>query len=167
MSFFRYLALPVLLTTSGVPAHAAQLVYEVTGAGTTISFTVDDQPALKSVLPDGFVIGDVLVQLNGISQTRDVGFVRELSDGGFIILGTNINLAGPQLFTGTFSAPTLVTGDFALTGFSDRSLQYSLQVRPAVAAVPEPSTWLLLLTSFGLLGGTMRYRQAAVRMRSA
>lgn len=152
---------------AAVPAHSAQLVYEITGVGTTLSFTVDEQPALKSVVVDGFIIGDVLVQLNGISQVRDVGFARELSFGGFLVLLTDINLAGPQLFTGTFAAPTLLAGNFALTGFVDRSLQYSLQVRPAASAVPEPSTWLLLITGFGALGGAMRGRWRMRTLESA
>lgn len=142
-----------------VPAQAAQLVYEITGVGTTISFAIDDRPGLKSVEVDGFVVGNVAVQVNGVSQVRDIGFVRELSEGGFIILGTSINLAGPQLFSGSFAAPTLLTGNFALTGFTDRTLNYSLQVAPAVLAVPEPTTWLLLLAAFGLLGGAMRRRR--------
>lgn len=161
MLFFRYLALPVILAMFAAPANAAQLVYQISGVGTTISFALDIQPGVKSVEVDGFVIGDVAVQINGISQIRDIGFVRELSDGGFLILGTNINLAGPQLFSGGFAAPTLLTGDFALTGFTDRTLTYSLQVAPAVLAVPEPSTWLLLLASFGMLGGAMRRRRPA------
>lgn len=159
MVFFKYLALPVVIGVTAVPAHSAQLVYELTGVNTTISFAVDEQPLLTSPEVDGFVIRGVLVQINTIAQVRDIGFVRELSEGGLIILGTGIDLAGPQLFTGTFAAPTFRTGTFALTGLTNPNLQYSLQVRPANAAVPEPSTWLLLLASFGLLGGAMRARQ--------
>lgn len=166
MTFFRQIALPFLIGTFAVPAHAAELLYELSGVGTTISFAVDERPLLKTVEVDGFVIGNVLVQLNGVSQVRDIGFVRNLSEGGFIILGTGINLAGPQLFTGPFAAPTLVTGNFALTGFADRSLQYSLQVQPAITAVPEPFTWLCLVIGFGLLGGAMRRRPAIGPMKS-
>lgn len=167
MTFLKYLVLHGLMAACAVPAHAAQLVYHVTGVGTTISFALDEQPDLKSVEIDGFVIGDIVVQLNGISQVRDIGFVRELSEGGFIILGTNINLVGPQLFAGTFATPTLLAGDFKLNSFTDRSLSYALQVLPAATAVPEPSTWLLLLTSFGLLGAAMRNRRSIGTLRSA
>lgn len=161
MNVIRHLALLVsacVAAIGAVPAQAAQLVYEVTGASTAISFTIDEQPALKSVEVDGFIVGDILVELNGISQLRDIGFVRDLSDGGFIILGTDINLAGPQLFTGAFAAPTMRAGDFQLTGYANRALLYSLQVRPANAAVPEPSTWLFLLSGFGVLGAALRAR---------
>ena len=167
MSFLKYLALPASMGLAAQHAHAAQLVYEVTGASTTISFAIDEQPIVQSVFPDGFVIGGVLVVLNGVSQPRDVGFARGLSEGGFLILGTDINLVGPQLFTGTFNTPTLLTGNFGLAGFIDRTAQYSLQVSPAVTAVPEPSTWLLLVVSFGLLGGAMRSRTMIASLKTA
>lgn len=166
MNIIKHLPLLVcagVATIGGLPAQASQLVYQVTGVGTTIDFTIDEQPALKSVEVDGFIVGNVLVQRNGISQMHDIGFVRGLSEGGFIILGTDINLAGPQLFSGTFAAPTLLAGNFPLTGFNNRALLYSLQVRAATAAVPEPATWLVLLTGFGLLGAALRGRP---RMRA-
>lgn len=158
MFIFKYLAMLIIIGTAAAPARSAQLVYEIVGAGTTISFAVDEQPVPKSVLVDGFVVGDILVEVNGVSEVRDIGFARELSSGGFLVLLTDINLAGPQLFTGAFAAPTLLTGTFSLTGFFDRSLQYSLQVRPADTVVPEPSTWFLLIAGFVLLGFTMRGR---------
>ncbi len=154
--------LPFLIGTAAIPAQAAQLLYEVAGVGTTISVAIDEQPVLKSVEVDEFVVGDVIVHLNGISQTRDIGFVRVLSAGGFIILGTDIDLAGSQVFTRSFAASTLLAGSFQLAGFNNRALLYSLQVRPAITAVPGPSTWLLVLASFGLLGAALRGRQ---RMR--
>lgn len=170
MNIIKHLTLLIfagVATAGAFPAQASQLVYQVTGVGTTIGFTIDEQPVLKSVEVDGFVIGSVLVQLNGISQTRDIGFVRELSEGGFIVLGTDINLAGPQLFTGTFATPTLMGGNFQLTGFNNRALLYSLQVRAATAAVPEPSTWLLLLAGSGLLGAALRGRPRIRTVESA
>lgn len=167
MMFFKYLAMLILSGTAAIPAHSAQLVYEIVGAGTALRFAIEEQPVPKSVLVDGFIVGDVLVEFNGVSQVRDIGFVRELSSGGFVVLLTDINLAGPQLFTGTFAAPTLLAGTFSLTGFVNRSLQYSLQVRPADTVVPEPSTWLLLIAGFGLLGGTMRGRPRMRTLESA
>ena len=167
MGLFRYAAALLAAMFAAVPssgAQAAELLYEATGPGTTISFIIDDQLGPTSIEVDGFVVSNVFVQLNGVSQTRDIGFVRELSEGGFIILGTGYNLTGPQLFSGSYDAPTLLTGTFELAGFRNPELLYSLEVREVTSPVPEPSTWLLLIVGFGLLGMKLRVRASVARL---
>ena len=139
---------------------AAQLLYELNG-NVEISFIIDSNP-VPITQPDGFIVEDVAVTVDGITTTRDVGFARALSDGGLIILNTGFNLAGPQLFSGTFDAPQLLTGTFDLVGFDDPDnpdLQFSLSVVDVDAlAVPEPSTWAMLLLGFALLAAFLRRR---------
>lgn len=43
---------------------------------------------------------------------------------------------------------------------------FSLRAVPAVAAVPEPATWAMMIGGFGVLGGVLR-RRAAVRLSHA
>ena len=151
-------AAALLLAAGHAQASAAQLLYTLTG-DTNVSFTVDAQPVPDTVFPDGFVIRNVDVTLNGLGQLRDVGVVRGLSGGGLIVLGSDLNLAGPQLFSGSFPSPTLLTGDFTLTGFNDPTRTFSLSVGAVGAAVPEPQSWLLMVLGFGLAGGALRTRR--------
>lgn len=148
----------LVLASSHAHVGAAQLLYRLTG-DTDVTFTVDTQPVPDVVFPDGFLIRNVDVTLNGLLQSRDVGFVRDLSGGGLIVLGSDLNLAGPQLFTGPFASPTLLPGNFVLTGFNDPARTFSLSVSAVGTAVPEPRTWLLMLLGFGLVGGALRTRR--------
>jgi hypothetical protein len=159
-------ATALVLATNHAQAGAAQLLYTLTG-DTNVSFTLDAEPVPDAVYPDGFLIRNVDVTLNGIDQIRDVGFVRELSSGGFILLGTNLNLTGPQLFSGPFTSPTLLAGNFDLAGFNDPTRIYPLSVALVTAAVPEPQTWLLMVLGFGLAGAALRTYRISGATRGA
>jgi hypothetical protein len=67
-------------------------------------------------------------------------------DGGFFIEGgSDIFGTGPQLYTGAESAPVFSPGHFGVrTG--------SLIVTVATPAVPESSTWAMMLMGFAGLG---------------
>jgi hypothetical protein len=145
----------LVLAANHAQAGAAQLLYILTG-DTSASFTVNTKPVPDVVFPDGFLIRNVNVTLNGLSQLRDVGFARDLSAGGLIISGTNLNLAGPQLFSGPSMSPTLLSGNFTLTGLNNPTRTFSLSVTPVETAVPEPQSWLLMALGFGLIGGALR-----------
>jgi hypothetical protein len=148
---------------AAIPAKgsAAQLLFALEGEQ-TIRFTVDANPAVARVEVDGFVVSDVDVSINGLAELREVGFVRQLSGGGLIILGTPFDLSGPQLFSGSFAQPTLLTGAFELNALRDPNVTYRLSVTP-VGAVPEPGTWILLVTGFGMAAAGLRVR----RLRAA
>jgi hypothetical protein len=78
--------------------------------------------------------------------------------------------------TGTFDVP--VKTDTAFLGFSDLSGPTTLTfsnnaeldtigfLASAVTAVPEPSTWAMMLVGFGLIGFGRRRRQTAMRLAS-
>ncbi|MBV8571552.1 MAG: beta-propeller fold lactonase family protein [Acidobacteriaceae bacterium] len=65
-----------------------------------------------------------------------------------------LSLSGAQLFTGSTSSPTIVTGSFATTDwtYSDAN-NFDTQAHAMVSAVsvPEPSAWLLSLSGIVLL----------------
>ena len=148
------LAFTILALVLPVQARAASLLFELTGPQTA-SFTLPAAPLPDVVLSDGFTLTDVAVVVEGQDLVRDVSFANALNGGGLIISGTAIDLTGAQLFSGSFFAPTLLQGQFSLTGVNSPPL-YSLRVGPALAPVPEPSTWLLLLLGFGAIGAAMR-----------
>lgn len=150
----------ILLSLAPSCAMAAQLFYQLEG-NANITFALDSEPSDVVLQPDGFIVENVDVTINGVKTTGDIGFVRELSAGGLIILGTQFNIAGPQLFSGPFDAPTLLTGNYELTGFLNSELVYSLSVSEVAApAVPEPSTWFMMIMGFGLVAFALRGRRS-------
>ena len=50
-------------------------------------------------------------------------------------------------------------GDLFNADFSYNDLSFSLTNVSAVAPVPEPSTWAMLLVGFALAGGALRQRR--------
>lgn len=89
------------------------------------------------------------------------GFLDFISPGMYTVNQTHLVTGGTGIF---FNA----NGTFASSG----TLSF-LTGRPTVAqtfsgtlnliAVPEPSTWVMLISGFGLLGGAMRRRKPAPR----
>jgi len=74
------------------------------------------------------------------------------------ILTTN----GPSVITGPTSAPTFLTGYYVFTATNATQDPYSL----TISAVPEPSSWAMMLSGFGLIGAALRRRakQATTRL---
>jgi uncharacterized protein YjiS (DUF1127 family) len=77
------------------------------------------------------------------------------SGNGGGLAATGFDLAGPQLYSGPESSPTLLAGTFNLTpdGGSDVTAQLVV-----AAAVPEPSTWAMMILGFAGVG-FMAYRR--------
>lgn len=67
-------------------------------------------------------------------------------------------------FNGTFSSVTMTFADGATV--SDVG-QFRLNSAQAVAAVPEPATWALMMLGFGAIGFSVRRRKQDVRVRYA
>jgi len=70
-----------------------------------------------------------------------VFFYVSTSDGGFQTGPFGIRVTGPQIYTGTLSAPIFSVGKFVLDSGT-----------LTVTAVPEPSTWAMMLAGFAGLG---------------
>ena len=69
---------------------------------------------------------------------------------------------GPSLFSGTTAAPKFILGNYSRAGvFGPIDLPISgvlnLSITSVPGGVPEPSTWMMMVAGFGLLGGAMRY----------
>ena len=86
---------------------------------------------------------------------------------GVTLLPTEFLASGSRFFDFTQSLGAGDTVTFFVDpagSFISDSTGLSLQVTniaPVVGAVPEPSTWLMMILGFGLVGGTLRSRRRA------
>lgn len=109
-------------------------------------------------------------QLYGIDTAQDV-LVRQANSAGTLStvgatgvdLGsrTSFDIAGADAFAfngNTLYRVNLDTGAFTQLGNTGRAL-FGIAVSP----VPEPATWMMMLTGFAMVGGAARYRRKSVR----
>ncbi len=166
-----------------LPAHADTIYYSDSGtfsASTpstefsgpnetwTFDFEADSNPAVSDVGMRGlsFAFSDFSYSLDGLPVAITPTFIRFFSGtngGGFAICFDGTTFAtcsdglatdGPQMYTGTTSAPTLTPGTLVQDGFGV-IVDLNTYTQPnttlqATSAVPEPST--LLLTGICFLG---------------
>ena len=158
----------VLIGAVALPsqASAATVLFTLTGDATA-SFYLDQSPTPSSVNPNNFSINQVSGILQGVPDTFGVGF----GTGGGFDLGANFlkliatTTGNNDLFSGTTANPMFNLGDYALHGNIDTLGangnpittvgNFNLSITE-VSAVPEPSTWMLMLVGFGAVGGSMR-----------
>jgi hypothetical protein len=113
-------------------------------------------------------------QLYVIDTDLDV-LAKQNNNGGVLTtvgsLGTNLGSRTSFDISGTdaiaFNGNTLYnvnlgTGALSAVGKTDRAL-FGI----AIAAVPEPATWAMMILGFGVVGYSMRRRRAAIRMPQA
>ena len=165
-------------------ANAAVLLFEITGLpGTaspyTFSFSLD-----TSTVPNPFTSSTARFNGTPITYTRPGSttpflengafdgptFFTSLDQGGLAILRLDrepqpqFRLFGAQLFTGPTSRPVFSLGTFDLAstprngGDPVQPLTYRLTISDTAAAgaVPEPSTWAMMLLGFAFIGGAVR-----------
>lgn len=58
-------------------------------------------------------------------------------------------------------------GDAAIGGIQFESSQNAAEVDNVVFAVPEPTTWAMMLVGFGMMGASMRYRRRSTKLVTA
>jgi len=183
------LLVPVL-ALCWAPAHAGTISYSDSGtfsASTPSSafsgpsetwafaFQADSNPAVSDVGMGGldFAFSSFSYSLGGAPVAITPTFIRFFSgtnDGGFAICFDGTTFAtcseglatdGPQMYTGTTSAPTLVPGTFVQDGLSVivDSTTFSEPNTTLQATVPEPSTLLTLAAGLLALGGRRLHRR--------
>ncbi len=163
MKFTILLTSAAILSASvSVPASAATLLFELTG-GRNVTFQLDSNPTPSSS-QTFFGEQSVFSNINGtVNGTNTVIPTISFGTGVFAVLSINApgldftqySGAGP-LFTGTGSAPVFSAGTFQLTNPFFPSSNSTLVISKQVAAVPEPTTWTLMLLGLGFVGGALR-----------
>ena len=170
MKFSKAFILPLAASVFAVatPAHAETLIFDFTGQTLTgpvmATFQLDSNPVPDRINDQSaFGFGQIFFNnvpgtFNGVNQTAgSISFGTGIASA-FQITGSAAGFAqfgGDDVFTGAFNAPVFSPGTFTFGGFS----RGTLTVSRAVAAVPEPATWAMLILGFGLIGGAMRRRR--------
>ena len=148
---------------TAIPAIAAPLLFNFSGPSGTALFQLDSKPTPNSsqtfVGSDQFSFNNVAGTYGGI-----LGTASTISFGNGIFSSLSITapnlgftqFSSPTLFTGSPSAPLFSTGSFTLINpfFGNGNLTIS----PVIAAVPEPSTWAMMILGFAGVG-YMAYRR--------
>jgi hypothetical protein len=156
-------------------AQAVLLQYTISGTDTLssgqveyASFRIDtDRPVDGYAEGIGFyyaaVPGTYTYGATTTTEPQDITFYLDAANGYndpnsdpgglFVGEGDLLGFAGPQLFEAPIENPTLLTGRFTLLdAFSGSPISLK------VAAVPEPRSWVMLITGFGLVGIALRRR---------
>ena len=121
-----------------------------------LTFTYND--GLISALEfniDALTNGNVFFSFSGGDSDGQVTSLYDIGQNGSNFFNA---------FDGTFSSVTMTFTDGATV--SDVG-QFRLNVAPAVAAVPEPATWAMMILGFAAIGFSVRRRKPVVRVRYA
>lgn len=148
---------------TAVPASAATLFFELTG-GRNVTFSLDSNPtpdSSQTFLGEQAAFFNVAGTVNGVATTIDTisfgtGIFAPLSINAPGLGFTQFSGGGP-LFSGPGNAPVFAPGTFQMTNAFFPEQNSTLVISEQVAAaVPEPSTWAMMLLGFGFIGGAMR-----------
>ena len=162
----RYLlaaSVTYIACVTSIPAIAAPLLFNFSGPSGTAMFQLDSNPT-----PNTFqsFIGSDQFSFNNVAGTfgGTPGTASTISFGNGIFSSLSITapnlgftqFSSPTLFSGLPSAPMFSTGSFTLINpfFGNGNLSISA----VVAAVPEPSTWAMMILGFAGVG-FMAYRR--------
>jgi hypothetical protein len=167
MKMLRYSAILLgALMFAPLVAKASPVdLFSGSGDGNTFSFSLPASPT--GTVQHGinnFYISSVPVDFNGTISNVKIEFY-DYGGFDFLNVGTghlfdHISLFGPQLFTGSLSAPAFNLGTFSLKNYQASS-PYNLTIS---AATSEPSTLLLFGTGIAALAmiGAVRHKSSRV-----
>jgi PEP-CTERM motif len=168
----RSLILPLAACLAIAAAPAKASTVDVTFAspdGARVSLELDTSK-FKFSNPNELSFNDVSMVINGTTVTADIAFLSTGLGGGFSVfdipvaqLSSTAGITGNEIDDGgavVFSADDkLIDGTFALDNFGKLTI---------AAAVPEPTTWAMMLLGFAGIGFTAyRKKRTAAQFRMA
>lgn len=155
------------VVSTGALSAAAGLTGTINGS---IRFSRTVGTAIDQTLTNLFVFGDGKGGRFDFSAFRAVttAFAHRSgvsTSGSLVLYGFTSNpLRALDATASTLTITFNATGDSAFS--SSATLATSL-AEPTIAAVPEPTTWAMMLVGMGLVAGTARYRRRSVTARFA
>jgi hypothetical protein len=137
-------------------AGAAILEVHYVGDGFDVSWEQSSTPTPISFVPSGMEVA--VTDFTGAGPYAAIDYFTS-PGGGFETPDFLINVLGPQLFSGTTINPVFSVGSFSLHNDNESDAGVI-----TFSAVPEPSTWAMMLLGFAGLGlaGYRALRRTAV-----
>lgn len=150
------------------PASAALLNFQLTGSQQA-TFQIDTETSpnffsTSALIGNQVRFDNVSGIFGGVSGLASISFgtnlIADLNINGTALGFTQLSGNGPDLFTGNPADPFFTLGSFNLSNpfFG----QNDVLTISAVAAVPEPSTWAMMILGFAGVG-FMTYRRKGKR----
>lgn len=154
----RYLlvaAASVAAITLGATAHAETLLFSYSDTG-GVSFTYEQSSTPTPTAYSANFANSVPVRdfKGNIGPYSSMSYYTTAASGGFSTPGGLVDGRGPQIFSGTVSNPVFAPGKFAVDEVFTQQTGTL-----AISAVPEPTSWAMMLVGLGGLGGMMRSRR--------
>ena len=158
---------------ASVPANAQALNFTLSGARNatfTLSSSTPNSFTTNAVVGDQIFFNNVAGIFGGSAGTGNISFgTNTIAD--LNIQSSNLDFTqlfgSAILFTGSPSSPTFALGTFNLSGGFTSGASTLTISQAAVAAVPEPGTWAMMLLGFGAVGFAVRRRRPTVNVRHA
>jgi hypothetical protein len=146
--------------------HADTLDFNLSGEGSTYAFQLPSSPSGGND-PVGFEVANVIIAIDGGQNefAAEIAFFSQTFAGGLEFVRDLPHFVGPQVYTNDQEGnPTFIPGVYALTNSQDDQ-PYTLSIadaRPGAGApVPEPTTWMLMLTGLIAMVAVTRKRAPA------
>jgi PEP-CTERM motif len=150
------------------PASAALLNFQLSGSQQATfqidTETVPNKFSTSSLIGNQVQFDNVSGIFGGVAGLASISFgtnlIADLNINGTALGFTQLSGNGPDLFTGNPRDPIFTLGSFNLANPFFR--QNDVLTVSAVAAVPEPSTWAMMILGFAGVG-FMAYRRKGQR----
>ena len=158
---------------AAVPAYAQAVTFTLTGsrnATFTLDDSIPDSSTSSALVGNQIFFNAVAGTFGGTAGIADISFgtnlIADLNIQSASLGFTQLSAAG-DLFTGPASNPIFNTGTFSLSGGFLAGPATLTITRAAVAAVPEPGTWAMMLIGFGAMGVSMQRRRRTQYLQAA
>ena len=159
----------LLFLTVGIASADTLITYQLTGA-ISASFELPVNPTVIGSTPGiNFMVTPINLMINGAPSSDRLSFFSAGTEGGGFeatcgLTCVDINTAGPQLYSGPESAPTmlgLAPGGVTLTDFLTGAPVGILTTPGTVGSVTTPEPSVTVLLAIGLLAvglGALRFK---------